>query len=51
MCVMCAAAELVSTQHGSREDAEAGAFEADPQQQHHGFTQTQLPSQTARVLQ
>ncbi len=49
MCVMGAAAQLVSTQHGSGEDAEAGASEADPQQQHHGFAQTQLPLQTPRV--
>lgn len=31
VCVMCAAAGLISTQHGSGEDAEAGASEADPQ--------------------
>lgn len=43
LCVMAAAARLVAPQHGSREDAEAGAPKADPQ--------TQLPLQTPRVLQ
>lgn len=33
MCIMCAAAKLISTQHSSREDAEAGTSEADSQQQ------------------
>lgn len=45
------AAGLVSPQHGSREDAEAGAPEADRQQQHHSFAPTQLPLQAAWVLQ
>lgn len=44
-------AGIVSTQHGSRKDAEACASKADPQFQHHSSTQTQLPLQTPRVHQ
>lgn len=51
MCVNAAAAGLVSTQHGSGEDAEAGAPEADPQQQHGGVAATRLTGPTPAVVQ
>lgn len=47
VCLVGPAAGLVSPQHSSREDAEAGAPEADRQQQHHSFAPTQLPLQAA----
>lgn len=49
LCYVCATARIVPTQHGSREDAETSASEADPQWRHHSFTE--VPSQTLQFIQ